>query len=72
MAGSVVGQDGCIYFAPGDAAKVLRITADGAVELLEPELPQGGHKYMAGGVVGQDGCIYFAPGDAARVLRIMF
>ena len=40
------------------------------VEQLEPELPQGGHKYWAGGVGGQNGCIYFAPCNAGRVLRV--
>ena len=70
-ASGVVGQDGCIYFAPYDAGKVLRITGEGNVELLEPEIP--GHcKYSAGGVVGQDGCIYFAPCDAVNVLCVKF
>ena len=65
-AGGVVGQDGCIYFAPCDAARVLRIAADGNVEQVGPEI-LGDYKY---GIVGQDGCIYFAPRFAARVLRI--
>ena len=50
--------------------ELLRINAEGNVEMLEPALPEGRYKYAAGGVVGQDGCIYFAPGGAGKVLRV--
>ena len=67
-----VGQDGCIYFAPCIASRVLRIAVDGNVEQVRPEIPVDSvtWRYGAGGVVGQDGCIYFAPCDASRVLCI--
>merc|ERR1712224_1065631 len=67
VAGGATGHDGCIYFAPYNAGKVLFINAEGGVELLEPELPEGEKKYFAGGATGNDGCIYFAPCDAGKV-----
>ena len=76
MAGGVLGLDGCIYFAPGDTSRVLRIATDGNVEQIGPEIEGGGEdpytweKYRTRGVVGQDGCIYFAPSTACRVLHI--
>ena len=69
-AGGVLARDGCIYFAPDNAGKVLRITTGGAVELLEPEI-EGLLKYSAGGVLAQDGCVHFAPYDAGRILSIV-
>merc|ERR550532_1309968 len=66
----VLARDGCIYFAPRDAARVLRIDPQTeAVEYVGPELP-GEDKYLSGGVLAPNGCIYFAPCDALRVLRV--
>jgi len=45
QAGGVLAQDGCVYFAPLWAGRVLRITAAGSVELLEPEIP-GVYRYQ--------------------------
>ena len=62
IATGVLGQDGGIYFAPCNAGKVLRICAEGKVELLETGLPDVGGKYTqyytAAGVLGQDGGIW--------------
>merc|ERR1712060_734759 len=64
------GPDGGIYFAPRSAGQVLRISAEGNVELLEPELPECFVKYLDAGLVGRDGGIYFAPCNVANVLHI--
>merc|ERR1719253_1999186 len=69
VAGGVVGQDGCIYFAPNNHRQVLRISAEGAVELLDTELPEGMSHYWAKGVA-LGSSIYFAPCNAAKVLCI--
>ena len=37
----VVTPSGCIYFAPSCAGKVLRVSADGAIEQVGPEIPGG-------------------------------
>ena len=63
-----MAQDGSVYFAPCYAGKVLRISAGGNIELLEPEIA-GRFKYRAGGVLAQDGSVYFAPCNAGKVLR---
>eukprot|EP00931_Biecheleriopsis_adriatica_P005027 TRINITY_DN10659_c0_g1_i1.p1 TRINITY_DN10659_c0_g1~~TRINITY_DN10659_c0_g1_i1.p1 ORF type:complete len:261 (+),score=61.55 TRINITY_DN10659_c0_g1_i1:95-877(+) len=68
-AGSVLAPSGGIYSAPFNAGQVLCISAEGQVELLEPEMP-GKEKYFAGGVLAPSGCIYFAPCNAGRVLCI--
>ena len=34
LAAGIMGQDGCIYFAPCCAGKVLRISTKGGVEVL--------------------------------------
>ena len=59
ITGGVLDSNGCIYFAPFGAGKVLCINAEGNVELLEPEIP-GDNKYHAGGVLAPNGCIYCA------------
>ena len=66
---TVILQTGSIYFAPSNAGKVLRITAESKVEPVGPELP-GDFKYEAGGAAARDGSIYFAPREAGQVLRI--
>ena len=67
--GGASAPNGCIYFVPSGAGKVLCINAQGKVELLEPNIP-GGDKYIAGGVLAPNGCIYFAPCSAGKVLCI--
>ena len=52
-AAGVLAQDGSVYFAPCDTGKVLRITAEGRVELLEPAIPGGFGKYIAAGVLAE-------------------
>ena len=44
---------------PCYVGKVLRITAVGTVELLEPEVP-GDSDYHAGGFFAEDGCVCLA------------
>ena len=34
-----MARTGCIYFAASDAGKVLRVSAEGAVDRVGPELP---------------------------------
>ena len=40
-AGGVVGKDGCIYFAPFAAGKVLRVTTEGGDVFTEELKPDG-------------------------------
>ena len=48
----VMAQDGSIYFAPWGATKVLRIKAEGSVDLVSPDISVR-LKNHAGGVMGQ-------------------
>jgi len=71
---AVRANDGCIYGLPAFARRVLRIdtskgTGEGAVTVLDTELPQGQWKWH-GGSLGLDGNIYAIPANAERVLRV--
>ena len=68
--GACSPHDGCLYYVPGEAKRVLKFDpATGTCELIGPELKGGEGKY-ATAVLGDDGKIYGIPVEAERVLRI--
>ena len=69
MRAGVLAPNGCIYFAPYEAKKVLCITAEGIVQTLGPEM-RGHNKYWAGGVLAPNGVMYFPSPFSDKVLSI--
>ena len=67
--GACSPHDGCLYYVPGGAKRVLKFDpATGTRKLIGPELTGLGHKYAVA-VLGDDGKIYGIPVEAERVLR---
>ena len=66
----VLASDGCIYAAPFNAKRALRIDPVArTATMIGDELGFKGGDWFTG-AVGGDGCLYFPPRDASRVLRI--
>lgn len=75
-----LGGDGCLYFVPLDARRVLRLDTDnGAVasvgtdyyEVLGYDLGEilGGRRPYWGAVLGHDSCVYWIPFETTRILK---
>ena len=73
--GGALASDGCVYAAPFEADRILRIdpAGGGTTELVGPklELPEPASRYKYSGGVALDGgdSVCFVPSGAHRVLR---
>ena len=67
--GGALAHDGCIYAAPCNSRRILKIDPKKrTAELVDPILPDGGEKYC-GAVAAKNKCVYFIPDKAEQVLK---
>ena len=69
MRAGMLAPNGCIYFVPYEARKVLCITGEGIVQTVGPEL-RGRNKYWTKGVLASWGVMYFHSPFSDNVLSI--
>ena len=65
-----VALDGCIYFMPRDARRIMKLDPHNNDEMTSvgDDLGRGSSKY-SGTVVGIDGCVYGLPHRSGRIIK---